>query len=99
MVKGYPTWNVKIEDTLNSLPPQVHENGLTNNLKNHSKIDYVKTVKDSDIIMTGSNDGSINIWHSKLNLQLLGSHNFKSKFYNEEEINACSANLLISQLI
>jgi hypothetical protein len=54
MLKGFPTWNVKMEDTLNYMPPEVHENALKNDKRNHSRIDYIKTLAGSDFVMTGS---------------------------------------------
>lgn len=68
MLKGFPTWNVKLEDTINNMPPQVHENGLKREKKNHHRIDYVKTIQGSDYVMTAGKDGSINVWNTKLKL-------------------------------
>lgn len=82
MLQGYPSWNVPLENTLNSLPPSVHDTGLTN--KKHLKPEGIKTVKnlkESDFILTGGQDGSINIWNSKIRLHRVCGYNFKSKLY------------------
>ena len=68
MLKGFPTWNVPLAQTLNNLPPEVHQNALSQKLTKPTRVDKVMTLDNSDFVMTASNDGSINIWNTKLKL-------------------------------
>eukprot|EP00347_Sterkiella_histriomuscorum_P017580 403348792 len=86
LLKGLSTWNVPINETLNSMPPQVHDNNLEGLKQNYCSIDSVKSIQNSDLILTGSKDGSINIWSSKLRLQKISGLNLKLKLYQEKEI-------------
>jgi hypothetical protein len=80
MIKGYPTWNVPLSDTLNSMPPSIH------NLNDEecSEIAGVKTLVKSGAIMTTSLDGSVNIWDTKVKLHRVAQHNFKAQMFKDE---------------
>ena len=86
-LKGVPSWNVPLANTLHNLPPSIHENALQDRqMLTHKPISAVKTIQNSDFILTVAKDGSINVWNTRLRLQRVGQHNFKSKLYIEEEI-------------
>ena len=52
-LKGFPSWNVPLNSTLNAFPPSVHNNSLP--FKEHydaTSIQSVKAIQGSDYIMT-----------------------------------------------
>ena len=78
MVKGFPTWNVGLGATLNSIPPQVHDNANPDKLKlaPSAKITQIKQA-EGFLLTACDQDGSVNVWNTKLQLQKVGAHNYK----------------------
>lgn len=100
MLKGFPSWNVPLAMTLNNLPPSIHQNSLSSKkLVKPEKVDFVKTLGNSDFIMTGAKDGSINIWNTRVKLHCTGSHNFKSKMYEPEDVHHLSIDQVNKKLL
>ena len=88
MVKGFPTWNVPLSRTLNSFPPSLHENQLSNSkkllIRPADKINFIKQLDGSDFVLAGSRGGSVSVWNSRLRLHCVGGINYKSKLYQED---------------
>ena len=78
MVKGFPTWNVSLGATLNSIPPQVHDNANPEKLKLSPSASISQIKQAGGFLLTACDqDGSVNVWDTKLKLQKLGAHNYK----------------------
>lgn len=78
MVKGFPTWNVGLGATLNSIPSQVHDNANTDKLKLAPSATITQIKQAEGFLLTACDqDGSVNMWNTKLQLQKVGSHNYK----------------------
>ena len=60
---------------------------------------FLKTLPDSDFILTGAKDGSINIWNTRIRLHATGSYNFKSKLYEPEDLHHLSIDQVTKQLL
>jgi hypothetical protein len=63
------------------------------------KIEFVKTLENSDFVMTGAKDGSINVWNTRIRLHCTGNHNFKSKLYEPEDFHHLSIDQVTKQLL
>jgi len=83
--KGQPTWNVPLESTLTSFPPQVHDNCLRRKqLLAPSKIDSLLPFEGTTFVATGSKEaGSIMVWNTDLRLQCASKFNVFQKYYDE----------------
>jgi len=78
MVKGFPTWNVSLGATLNSIPPQVHDNANPEKLKLSPSASISQIKQAGGFLLTACDqDGSVNVWDTKLQLQKVGAHNYK----------------------
>lgn len=77
MLKGFDTWNVPLSKTINSLPPSLHQNFLPVSEPKYAAIDVIRYLSNSDFVLTGSKtSGSINIWSSRLGMNLVAGYNF-----------------------
>jgi hypothetical protein len=80
-LKGLSTWNVKLDKTLNALPPCEHLNGLSKqiyakeNITTHSTVDEIHCV--GNFVMTANHENaSINIFSTQMGLNRTLQHNF-----------------------
>ena len=95
MLQGYPSFNVALANTLNSFPPSIHDNNLkSKRLLKPESITKVKVLDNSDFVLTGGSDGSINIWSTKTRLHKVGGHNFKSKLHSTDEFDKLKPTLI-----
>ena len=81
LLKGLSTWNVKLDKTLNALPPCEHLNGLSKqiyakeNITTHSTVDEIHCV--GNFVMTANHENaSINIFSTQMGLNRTLQHNF-----------------------
>lgn len=87
MLKGLQTWNVPLHKTINSLPPSIHQNFLPSSEPKYAAIDTIKSLSLSDFVLTGSKKfGSINLWSSKLGLNLVGGFNFTKQVHQAKQL-------------
>lgn len=96
MMKGLDTFNIPLASTINSLPPALHHNFAPAHVPAYADIDVVKHLPFSDLVMTGSTQfGSINVWSSRLGMQLLGGFNFMNDLYKTQASGqACTFRML-----
>jgi len=73
MLRGEPSINVPLSVTLRYMPPVVHTNP-ENEVQN---INYFEQHPDSHFVLTGSEDGSVNIWNTRFRIFKALSTNFK----------------------
>jgi len=86
MLKGLDTFNVPLASTINSLPPALHRNFAIPSKPEFADIDVVKHLSFSDLVLTGSRQqGSVNVWSTKLGMQLLGGFNYLNEIYKAQE--------------
>lgn len=90
LLKGLSTWNVKMDQTLNSMPPSEHVSGLP---AKHGKdadkgnIDEVQTV--GNFVLTGSHqEGSVNLFSTRMGLTRLLQHNFTTQGHQSKDESA-----------
>lgn len=79
-VKGFPSINVPLHQTINYFPPCRHTSDADQE-ENHfvaMPITDVEAPKCSEFLMSASSeDGSVCIWNSRLQLFMVGRLNFK----------------------
>jgi hypothetical protein len=54
MLKGLDTFNIPLAQTLNNLPPSLHQNFAPAHVPAFANIDVVKHLPFSDLVLTGS---------------------------------------------
>ena len=74
MLLGEPCSNVPLKVTLKHFPPSNH----TSTTGRYEDIKYLLTHKQSSYMLTGSEEGSVNIWNTNLRLFQVGITNFKT---------------------
>lgn len=98
MVKGFPTWNVSLGATLNSIPPQAHDNANPDKSKLAPSASTLQIKQAEGFLMTACDqDGSVNVWNTKLQLQKVGAHNYKCHELNPSN-EAVMKELLMAKL-
>ena len=75
MLRGEPCANVPLSVTLRYLPSVRH----TNLEMESQEITHTEHKSDSQFVMTGSADGSVNVWNARLRLFKVLSTNFKMR--------------------
>ena len=90
LLKGLSTWNVKLDKTLNSLPPSQHMNGLAAPVMEKNKTEIFSTIDEvievGNFVLTGNKaNSSVNLFSTQMGLNRSLQHNFSKQKYQEVE--------------
>ena len=76
LLKGFPSYNVSVSDTLNSLPAQPHST-------NNQAKPVTKVVQCNNYLLTSDSAGGLNIWNTDLKLQKVLDYDIKRDLSKE----------------
>lgn len=92
---GFPSWNVRLGQSINAMPAVQQYDPITSE---GSKIQSFRQLAESNVLMSTTDIGSVNLWATKVGLVNVGAFNFKLQAYSDHKGEMSRAKLLFENL-